>query len=468
MPLIEIAEKTNFILQLTDSVTTRKCGFRLEPGDEGMPWEQLLERCLKNLPIERLLDENRITPESAQSLSAIQDLVYVSDDEGRLHDMFPGTIVKQGGQALATGAVPEVVVGQTSEIDVAVIDLEIDRWNVGYGRNWTGFNKRRWVKNEAAYLDFIKSALERDYSPSEAYALLGLDSADSRLTVLRALAKRIWEADFESYSRFTGQKLIFKSGDETVRNIIEGGGGICSEKVLALKFLTDNMGYESEYLLAGPNARKPIPEERLRELLTTFDFGFSKRHMRYWQHMALLYHLDGIDIAVDATNGNIPFLFLEGPETEPMLNCREKTPVTVRMSLHEESFYYHRVAQDIPENLLFALEGWIPEADLIQVFENELGLIISEGFFVTPVLYKSQQEFLDLERQYNEACGKVGLPCVVDAEWSLDSEIGREFTQQHPFASQRVLAAKEHLLSRYNTSEGLDHEAGMVVIRLGK
>ena len=464
--LMPFKENTSYILQLTDAVTTRKCALRLDPGDAGMPWERLLEQCLKNPRIDQLLEENRITPESAQSLSAIQDLVYVSDNDGRLHDLFPGTIVKQGGQVLAAGAAPELVVGQAGEIDVAVIDLEIDRWNIGYGRNWAGFNTRKWAKNEAAYLGFVKSALEGDLSPSKADSMLGLDSAEDRLVVLRSLAKRIWEADFESYSRFTGQKLIFKTGDETVRNIIDGGGGICSEKVQALKFLTDNLGYESEYLLAGPNARKPIPEERLRELLTTFEFGFSKRFMRYWQHMALLYHLDGVDIIVDATNGNIPFLFLEGPEAGRLLNCREKVPVSVRMSLHEESFYYHRVSQDIPENLLFALEGWIPEADLIQVIENELGLIISEGFFVTPLLYKNRKEFLDLERQYMGACEKAGLPCVVDEEWSLDSGIGRQFAGQHTYASEQVLASKQHLLSRYNASEGAEHEAGLVVVAL--
>jgi hypothetical protein len=459
-------QNSNYILQVTESVTTRKFAIRLDANDAVKPWEQLLERCLKNPPIQVLLEERRITPESAQSLSAIQDLVYVSDEAGRLHDLFPGTIVKQGGRTLVAGEPPQVVCGQTGEIDVAMIDLEIDRWNVGYGRNWAGFHKRRWVKNEAAYLGFAKSVLEQDHNPSDADSLLALDSPKARLIVLRALAKRIWNADFESYSRFTGQKLVFKSGDETVRNIIEGGGGICSEKVQALKFLTDNLGYESEYLLAGPNAQRPIPEERLRELLTTFDFGYSKRHMRYWQHMALLYHLDGVDIIVDATNGNIPFLFLTGPKAEPMLNCQEPVPVSVRMSLHEESFYYHRVSQDIPENLLFALEGWIPEADLIQVFENELGLIISEGFFVTPVLYKSQREFLDLERRYKEACEIVGLPCVVDGEWSLESEIGHQFIREHSFASQQIMAAKGHLLSRYNASEGLEHEAGLVVVKL--
>ena len=145
------SENPNCILELTDSVTTRRCAIRLNSGDSGMPWEQMLDDYLKNPQIEQLIEEGRLTPSSAQSLSAMQDLVYVSDEDGRLHDLFPGTTLKQGGRTLAAGAAPEVVLGRSGETEVAVIDLEIDRWNIGYGRNWTGFNKRRWAKNEAAY-----------------------------------------------------------------------------------------------------------------------------------------------------------------------------------------------------------------------------------------------------------------------------------------------------------------------------
>ena len=433
-----------------------------------MPVEQLLDKYLKNAPIEQLRRERRIASESADNLLSIQDLVYVSNDNGRLHDMFAGTIVKQGDRPIKLKEVADVGHGRVGQTDVAVIDIAIDRWNLGYSRNWVGFHRRKWAKNETAYVGFIRSALERDHGPAVADSILVLDSEEARLAVLWTMAKRIWEADFESYSRFTGQKLVFKSGDETVRNIIDGGGGICSEKVQALKFLTDNLGYESEYLLSGPNAQRPIPEEKLRELLTTFEFEYSKRYMRYWQHMALLYHLDDQEILVDATNGNIPFLFLLGDEAKLLRDYPGKEPLAVRMSLHEEAFYYHRVSQDIPENLLFALEGWIPEADLIQVFENELGLFISEGFFVTAIPFQSQREFRDLERQYKGACEKVGLSCDVSEEWTLDSEIGTQFIQRHPFASQQILASKEHLLSRYNESEGAGHQAGLVVVRLGR
>ena len=461
-----IKDNPNFILQITDSVTTRTCAVRLNPEDVSLPWELLLERYLKSPHFEELLEQKRVTPESARNLSAIQDLAYVSDDDGQLHDLFPGTIVKQADRTLASGTIPELGLGRAGEIDVDVIDLTLDRWNVGYSRNLVGFKKRRWGKDESAYLGFIRSAVERDQSPSGTESILEQDSAKDRLKLLRSVSERIWEADFESYSRFTGQKLIFKTGDETVLNIIAGGGGICSEKVQALKFLTDNLGYESEYLLAGPNAEKQIPEEKLRELLVTFEFDFSKRYMRYWEHLALLYHLDGSNILVDATNGNIPFMFLIGPDVDKILNRPDKVPVSVRMSLNEESFYYHRVTQDIPENLIYALEGWIPEADLIEVFENELGLYISEKFFVMPLVYKNHKEYLDLERRYKIACEKVDLHYAIEEEWSLNSEIGQRFAKENPFASQRIMECEEHLLFRYNESEGHDHKAGIVVVEL--
>ena len=459
-------DNPNFILQITDSVTTRTCAVRLAPDDVSLPWEALLERYLKAPPFEELLKNQRITPESVRRLSAIQDLAYVSDDDGRLHDLFPGTNIKQGDRTLAPGMLPELALGRAGDIEVDVIDLTVDRWNVGYSRNLVGFKKRRWNKDEPAYQGFIRSAVERGRSPSQTDAILELDSAKDRLTLLRSVSERIWKADFESYSRFTGEKLVFKTGDETVLNIISGGGGICSEKVQALKFLTDNLGYESEYLLAGPTAENPIPEDKLRELLITFEFDFSKRYMRYSEHLALLYHLDGCDIIVDATNGNIPFIFLAGPDAERMLNCRDKVPVSVRMSLNTESFYYHRVPQDIPENLLYALEGWIPEADLIEVFENELGLYISERYFVMPLVYKNRKEFLELEQQYKIACMKVGLDCAIGEGWNLNSEIGQRFADENPFASRQIIASEEHLLFRYNESEGQHHKAGIVVVDL--
>ena len=248
---------------------------------------------------------------------------------------------------------------------------------------------------------------------------------------------------------------------------MEGAGGICSEKVQALKFVTDHYGIESEYLIAGPDVPGPVPEAQLREMLTTFDFRFSKRHMRYWQHAALLYNIDGETALVDATNGNIPFVFERNEAAERLLGYDEKPAMRVTMALSPEDFYYHRVSQDIPEDLYFAMEGWIPDVDLVQVFDNELGLYISSGYMVAPIVYRSDRVLERLRRQYVAAAGEAGVECVVDPEWSLDSEIGQRFAATHEDAAARILDARDHLLARYDECHGPGHEAGLVVLALG-
>ena len=82
-----INEGSNPILELTDSVTARRCAIRLGPGDVGVPWEAILERYLKDAPIERLLEEDRRTPGSARSLSAIQ--FWTSTSFGRRATVAP-------------------------------------------------------------------------------------------------------------------------------------------------------------------------------------------------------------------------------------------------------------------------------------------------------------------------------------------------------------------------------------------
>ena len=52
--------------------------------------------------------------------------------------------------------------------------------------------------------------------------------------------------------------------------------------------------------------------------------------------------MDGIPTLVDATNGNIPFLFLVGESAEKLLGYEDKPSVKVRMVEAEEDYYYHR------------------------------------------------------------------------------------------------------------------------------
>ena len=484
---------SNYILQITDVITARAFAVRLDPDDASLPLASLLDKYVKRCPIELYLSQSRLTQQSAEALQVVQDLLYYCSDSGQLHGIYPGVVFNQSGTPIALDDPLEPVVTHVGETAVAVIDIAIDRTNVGYDRNWAGFHKRRWDRHADDYFRFVMRALRREYSQDAAESILRLDSGDDKIKLVRSVGRTIWDSDFESYSRFIGLKLPYKTGDETVRNIAAGGGGICSEKVQALKFITDHFGIESEYLMAGADTRTPPPEDRLRELLTTFDFRFSRRYMRYWQHTALLYTIDGTKTLVDVTNGNVPFLFMQDEAAERLLGYENKQAVPVRMAVYEEEFYYHRVSQDIPEDLFFALEGWIEDVDLIQVFDNELGLYISSDFFVTPIVYRSPEAFQRLERQYAQVCRKAGLECSVNEDWNLDTPLGQRFQKAQaraanlhgprPLSSEaagpslqgdapgfstteKILQARDHLVERYDECHGSDHDAGLVIVAL--
>jgi hypothetical protein len=255
----------NVILQLTDLVTTRMGAVRIDPPDAELSVERLLDKYLKNVPIRRLRDERRVAEDSAEKLESIQDLVYISSDSGSLEGMFAGVEFRHDGGNIdldATSLDERISIGETEAL---IIDLQIDRTGVGYDRNWIGFHRRRWDRHPDVFADFVVGSVEARFAEERVKKILDLESIQDKIDLVEAIARRIWDADFENLSRFTGRKLVYKSGDETVLNIIDGGGGICSEKVQALKFLTDNYGLESEYVLSGPDTPDPVPEERLRD-----------------------------------------------------------------------------------------------------------------------------------------------------------------------------------------------------------
>ena len=456
------------ILRISDSYTRRTATIRLEASDRHATLGEFLEKYLRNSSDERLLESGAITRESLRSLTELRDLVYSCNDEGVLIGIYSGVEFRQQGKLLDRGEPLPLVESRAGDRIVNLAELTVDRTNAGYDRNWKGFHRRRWNSEPEFYSRFVEESLEAALGPEESRRVLSLDSFHYRALFLKTLAKRIWEAPFENYSRFSGRKLMFKTGDETVRNIVDGAGGICTEKVQALKFLTDHYGFESEYLISGDGARPPVPLSQLREMLQTFDFRFARRYMRYWQHAALVYLMDGHSLLVDATNGNIPFLFLQSQEAEALLRETEKDHVKVRMVEVEEEYFYHRVPQDIPQNLFFAMEGWITDADLVQVFENELGLFLSSSFYVMPVPYRRESEFERASSQYQSIASRSGFDCQISREWSLGSRLGRQFASKEPLAAEGILASRDHLLLRYNEWDVPGHEAGLVVMRLSK
>ena len=354
-----LSEHINTILHLRDLVTAREFEVRIHSKEKHLTLGSLLSKYLKTPLLDSLLAENRITVNSFENLSYIQDLVYKCLPDGTLGDIYSGVVFKQGLENLALGNVPGTELLTLNQRQVILITINIDRTNVGYDRNWKLFHKRRWDKDPEKYKGFVEYCLVHHTDTKSLPSKHLPDNPINQISFVKAIAHSIWTSDFENYSRFTDKKLMYKTGDETVDNIIKGNGGICSEKIQALKFITDSYGIESEYLISGPNVPGTVPESKLRDMLYTFDFRFSKRYMRYWQHVALLYKIGTEQILVDVTNGNIPFLFEYTKSSNQLLGYESKKSIPVKMAIANEEFYYQRVAQDIPQNLFFAMEGWI-------------------------------------------------------------------------------------------------------------
>ena len=186
-----------------------------------LPLRALLDLYLERPDVERLSNEGRITEASAEMLASIQDLAYVCDDLGRLRGLYGGVEFAQGPRAVSLDYPLRPALMRADGRDVTLLDLSIDRTSVGYDRNWTGFSKRRWDRRADLYADFVADAVRRACGEPRLESVLASEDAADRVRLLEALARRIWESDFESYSRFTGRRLTYKWGDETVRNIAD-------------------------------------------------------------------------------------------------------------------------------------------------------------------------------------------------------------------------------------------------------
>ena len=450
-------------LRWSDYLTGKTCTLRVESEDVRAPIARLVSEYLAVRDASELVSDRRLLPDSLVQFQVFQDITLTLSDEGVPGSLIPGAILRNGPRELTPGQTAPCETVLLNGSYVHLLEVSIDRSETGYTRNWRGFNRRRWERSRDQFKQFVEWGIN---DGSEARASARLDTTDGRIEFLRRIAKAIWDSPFENYSRFVGLKLPYKTADETLLNIIEGRGAICSEKVQALKFLTDMYGFESKYVFAGPDAVGRLPGDELRRMLETFDFRGARHAMKYWQHLALEYIIDDQHIFVDATNGNIPFLFLNGPECESILESDFPRPVLVRMGTYSENFYYHRAPDDLALDLCYAMESYIPEIDLVQVFDNELGLAITSEFLVAPVPFKTDEEFLDLYTLYEELAAPDNLEMDVLSNWSLESPLGESFHAYDPNAAEAILDSHDHLLERYDQFEGFGHQLGLAIVRL--
>ena len=150
------------------------------------------------------------------------------------------------------------------------VRIEIDRSHTGYTRNWPAYLSRRWKLRADAYSRFVESLVE-EACGREAGSVLRLDAPDRVRRFLAAVAGRIHASPYETYSRYLEPGAPFKSCDQTLDRILEGDGGNCAEKAMALYFIAHAYGIRAEVVLGGEEAAGKFPFRALRSILDQRD-----------------------------------------------------------------------------------------------------------------------------------------------------------------------------------------------------
>jgi hypothetical protein len=460
-----------FLLDVRDRATGKAVAVRLTRAEALRPLADIVAGVLRTPP-ETLVAGGRLAPAQADTCFRLQDLVFPLDGRGRLSSApYPGLVWRHAhdGHPLDPRRPPRFErVRRAAGPDVLVLPLEADRHGVREDRHWPGFHARRYARFRPLVDRLLAEALPGGFS---------LTGADAEHPFVEAVARRIWRADFENYSRFLPPAIRLKTGDETVENILAGRGGVCTEKVLALKFITDAYGIAATPVFAGPRARAPLPANELRRMLRelgSYDFTYARRYLRYWDHVALEYRLsDGSRWLVDPSNGNIPFLC--APAAPYLEGGPRRREVPVRMLAVEEPMTYHRAPGRLGLDFLFAWETWIADVDLLQVFDNHLGLFVGEAFSVTAAVWGSRTKrdvAREAWRRYARDHG-LGLGLAAEAGASApERETLAAFRAGHPRQAAWCEAALAGLARRYReyilTRHGIDKPFGADLVVLDR
>jgi len=201
------------------------------------------------------------------------------------------------------------------------------------------------------------------------------ERADDRnqLRLLYRMAAVIHAAPFENISRIL-EGVEVRSGYEAWAAIDRGYGGVCVEKTAAFKFACDILDVPSSPVLGSTS----IPSN-VEELVERYVRSAGEEPLPVWiQHHLVEVRLAGGSYLVDATNGNIPLHFLDGADTERYL----RGGMRARMVYDIDRVQLRRAGNRTGDTLLTLSEYHVPELQTQYIFEQGLGLHISDRAFV--------------------------------------------------------------------------------------
>ena len=390
-------------------------------------------------------------------LRRFADGLFLLTDEGALGELIPGLRFRIGGRVCA---LDHRLYGDRA---AGPLRIEIDRSQSGYTRNWPAYLTRRWKLRACAYSRFVESLVD-EACARDAGSVLRLDTPDRVRRFLAAVARRIHAAPYETYSRYLEPGAPFKSCDQTLDQILEGDGGNCAEKAMALYFIAHAYGIPAELVLGGEEAAGKFPYRALRSILDqrTFDSEATRDAQRHWQHYAILCRPSGNaedDVFCDVAGSNIPFLFLNAEEARTYLDPDRRTPIPVVITLEPIRLYYHRLArrQNLPLDLYYAMENFIESIDVIHTFDNELGLLHTGDYWVGAVAYRGRRELARIVGEYERFVSRAGLDPRADLCFARDLASARHpllerFLGAYPCRADRLIAADIRIRQRVNTA----------------
>lgn len=418
---------------------------------------ELLES-YRSADLRALAGAGHVDPERLLDLERFADTLFLLEDGGALGAIDPGLRF--------------TVDGRPCPLDRPVLDdrpegrpirVAVDRSGARYSRNWPAFLARRWRLRADAYAGFVESVVA-DACGRAAEAVLRLDTPERVRRFLEAVGGRIHAAPYETYSRYLEPCSPFKSCDQALVRIIEGDGGICAEKAMALYLIAAAYGIPAELVLGGDEASGSFPYGTLRSLLDrdAFDFAGTGEAQRHWQHYAVLCRTPGPDgddgeygVFCDVADSNIPFLCRDLREVRSLLDPRRRRALEVTVTLEPIRLYYHRLArrQDLPLDLCYAMEHLIDGIDIVQTVDNELGLLHAGDLWVGAVASRGPRERRRIADEYARYVSRAGLDPRADLCLAPDLTAARHpladrLHADHSRAASRLVAADPGLRRR--------------------
>lgn len=403
-----MSNELQHFIQITDKWSKRRFAMRLGSSRDFSSIGEVINylRSLLDSDIDELVKNGRISEAGTKGLEDIRSIMFHIENNGQLGSIIEEIKLKQRGKTLIKNDSLKFEHRKTSKegyVDIYVAELILDRDDVPFTRNRTGFYKRRWSQNPK-FQEFVESIITAKF-PDRSEKILAMDSENDTLDFLRAVAGTLFSAAYELYSRFTGRNLRYKTGPETLECIMSGKGGNCSEKATAFEFIAANYGISGKLVLGGDRACNTFPYAALRRALDDFDFRFKDEAQQYWSHFANLFETENTRVLIDATGGPIPYLYCTGQELDEYLSQHKSVPLW--FLANKEDYFYHDTPQDIAGDLLYSLEAFMPDSDLYHVLgpddeDSPFGLIITKELWVCPVVYKAESEFSQYRKEWED------------------------------------------------------------------